>query len=112
MYRKGPKPKPPKGCLWIEGAAEHLGHAPNTLRKWRLLGKDTAVGLHGFKIGGYVAYKIADLDAYLEGQYQAAIAPDLGREQESRPPEPRLTSRKKLAPPADSVADEHERAAA
>lgn len=97
MYRKGPKPKPPQGSLWIEGAAEHLGLELNTLRKWRLLGKDAAVGMHSFKVGGYVAYKIADLDAYLEGQYQAAITPDPARIEESRPAEPRA-SRKKAAP--------------
>jgi hypothetical protein len=46
--------------------------------------------MHSFKVGGYVAYKIADLDAYLDAQYQAAIAPDPEREQESRPAEPRV----------------------
>ncbi|MET9813217.1 helix-turn-helix domain-containing protein [Streptomyces sp. NPDC006355] len=91
MYRKGPKPKPPKGCLWIEGAAEHLGLEPNTLRKWRLTGKDKDAGMPSFKVGGYVAYKIADLDAYLHGQYQAAVAPDEARAHESRPPEPRIS---------------------
>lgn len=111
MYRKGPKPNPPKGCLWIEGAAEYLGLAPNTLRKWRLLGKDSAVGLHSFKPSGYVAYKIADLDAYLDARYRAATEPNPDREAESRPPEPRIASpRKKAAPqPAE---DEPARAAA
>lgn len=90
MYRKGPKPKPPKGCLWIEGAAEYLGLEPNTLRKWRLLGKDKEAGIPSFKPSGYVAYRIDDLDAYLERQYQAAIAPDPAAEHDSRPPEPRL----------------------
>ncbi|MGQ3551761.1 helix-turn-helix transcriptional regulator [Streptomyces rochei] len=71
MYRKGPKPKPPKGCLWIEGAAEYLGLTLPTLRKWRLLGK----GPVGFKVGGYIAYKIADLDGYLDSQYRAATEP-------------------------------------
>ena len=94
MYRKGPKPNPPKGCLWIEGAAAYLGLQPNTLRKWRLTGKDAAAGMHSFKPSGYVAYKIADLDAYLEGQYQAAIAPDEDAEHDSRPPEPRISRRK------------------
>jgi hypothetical protein len=91
MYRKGPKPRPPKGCLWIEGAAEYLGKTPSTLRKWRLLGTDKDAGMPSFKVGGYVAYRIADLDAYLEAQYQAAIAPDPEQEYNSRPPEPRLS---------------------
>jgi hypothetical protein len=89
MYRKGPKPSPPQGCLWIEQAATYLGLKVDTLRKWRLLGK----GPVGFKVGGYVAYKTADLDAYLESQYQAAITPTQTRIHEARPAEPR-TSRK------------------
>jgi hypothetical protein len=89
--RKGPRPSPPKGCLWIEDAAAHLGLELTTLRKWRLLGKDAALGMPGFKVGRYVAYKIADLDAYLDGQYQAAIAPSADRIHESRPAEPRVS---------------------
>lgn len=73
--RKGPRPSPPKGSLWIEDAAAHLGLELATLRKWRLLGKDTALGMPGFKVGRYVAYKTADLDAYLDRQYQAARTP-------------------------------------
>lgn len=98
MYRKGPKPSPPKGSLWIEQAAAHIGLTVGTLRKWRLLGKDVEAGMPGWKVGGYVAYKVTDLDAYLEAQYQAALQPDPDREAESRPPEPRLTPRKKAAP--------------
>jgi hypothetical protein len=93
VYRKGPKPQPPKGCLWIEGAAEYLGLELTTLRKWRLTGKDKADGMPSFKPSGYIAYRIADLDAYLEGQYQAAMTPDPDRESESRPAEARLPQR-------------------
>lgn len=88
--RKGPRQSPPKGCLWIEDAAAHIGLELTTLRKWRLLGKDKDLGMPGFKVGRYVAYKAADLDAYLERQYQAAITPDPDRAHEARPPEPRL----------------------
>ncbi|NED31018.1 helix-turn-helix domain-containing protein [Streptomyces sp. SID8499] len=91
--RKGPRPSPPKGCLWIEDAAAHIGLKLTTLRKWRLLGKDTACGMHGFLVGRFVAYKISDLDAYLDRQYQAALAPTAGRVHESRPAEPRRTRR-------------------
>ncbi|MEU2316610.1 helix-turn-helix domain-containing protein [Streptomyces althioticus] len=70
--RKGPRPSPPKGCLWIEDAAAYLGLELTTLRKWRVLGKDKDFGMPSFKVGRYVAYKTADLDAYLERQYQAA----------------------------------------
>ena len=88
MYRKGPKPNPPKGCLWIEQAAEHVGASIYSLRRWRLID----YGPVSFKVGGYVAYKIADLDAYLEGQYQAAIAPDAEQEHNARPAEARAAA--------------------
>jgi len=93
MYRKGSKPHPPKGSLWIEQAAGHIGLAPNTLRKWRLLGKDAAAGMPSFKVGGYVAYRITDLDAFLDGQYRAALTPVQDRVRESRPAEPRTSRR-------------------
>jgi hypothetical protein len=86
--RKRPRPSPPQGCKWIEDAATHLGLELATLRKWRLLGKDTAAGIPGFKVGRFVAYRIADLDAYLERQYQAALTPNPDRAHDSRPPEP------------------------
>jgi hypothetical protein len=75
--RKGPKPAPPKGCLWIEQAAPYIGIKLSTLRKWRLLGKEP--GTKGFPIGRFIAFKISDLDAYLDGQYHAATTPDPAR---------------------------------
>lgn len=87
--RKGPRPKPPEGCKWIEDAAAHLGVELSTLRKWRLRGK----GPVGFKVGRYVTYKIADLDAYLDGQYRAATEPSTAAARDSRPPEPRHAPR-------------------
>ncbi|MCM8555678.1 helix-turn-helix domain-containing protein [Streptomyces sp. STCH 565 A] len=85
--RKGARPHPPKGCLWIEDAAAHLGMEPNTLRKWRVLGK----GPIGFKVGRFVTYKVTDLDDYLDSQYRAATQPD--RVHDARPPEPRTRRR-------------------
>lgn len=93
MYRKGPKPNPPKGCLWIEQAAEYVGASLYSLRRWRLI----EYGPVSFKVGGYVAYKIADLDAYLEGQYQAAVTPDPEAEHDSRPSEPRVPRQRAAA---------------
>ena len=87
--RKGERPEAPHGSVWIEDAATHLGLTLATLRKWRLLGKDTAEGMHGFKVGRFVAYKVADLDAYLEAQYRAAAAPSPNAAHNARPPEPR-----------------------
>jgi len=91
--RKGPRPAPPRGCLWIEDAAAHLGVELTTLRKWRLLGKDAAFGMYGFKVGRYVAYKIVDLDAYLDGQYHAATKADPDAVHGFRPPESRTPAR-------------------
>ncbi|MGW2223896.1 helix-turn-helix transcriptional regulator [Streptomyces formicae] len=93
--RKGPKQKAPEGCLWIEDAATYIGVKLSTLRKWRLLGKRP--GPQGFTIGRFIAFRIADLDAYLEGRYQAAMAPSPERQHDSRPPEPRLARRAKSA---------------
>lgn len=77
---------PPAGYLWSQGAADYLGVHVVTLYRWR---RDE-IGPHSSMVGRRLwAYKIADLDAYLEGQYQAAIAPDPQREHDSRPPEPR-----------------------
>lgn len=95
--RKGPRPSPPEGCLWIEDAAARLGLELTTLRKWRLLCKDADAGMPGFKVGRFVAYKIADLDAYLDGQYQAALVPDADRLHESRPAEARTSRRRQPA---------------
>ncbi|MEH0417906.1 hypothetical protein [Streptomyces sp. B21-083] len=88
--RKGPRPGPPQGSLWIEDAAAYLGVELTTLRKWRLLGKDAALGMYGFKVGRYVAYKIVDLQAYLDGQYRAATEIDPDAAYGSRSPEPRV----------------------
>jgi len=95
--RKGPRPSPPQGTKWIEDAATHLGLELTTLRKWRLLRKDVDLGMPGFKVGRYVAYRVADLDAYLERQYQAAVTPDPEAEYESRPAEPRIPRQRAAA---------------
>lgn len=58
------KQPPPKGCLWIAGAAAYIGYEVNTLRKWRLKG----IGPASFRVGGKVAYRIAVLDAWLAEQ--------------------------------------------
>ncbi|MCZ4509920.1 helix-turn-helix domain-containing protein [Streptomyces sp. ActVer] len=87
--RKEPKQKAPEGCLWIEEAAPYIGVTLATLRKWRVEAKGP--GRKGFPIGRYIAYRVEDLDAYLEAQYQAAVAPTPDAEHDSRPPEPRLT---------------------
>lgn len=88
--------KPPPGWIFIEdyvapdgtvidGIATRLGIEPGTYRKWRMAGKGPAAIVHGRK----VIARIEDVDAYLEEQLQASLAP----QQEARPPEPRLTRR-------------------
>ncbi|MBA2951649.1 helix-turn-helix transcriptional regulator [Streptomyces himalayensis] len=81
---KGGKPPAPAGYLWIEDAAPYIGQARTTLYKWRQLDK----GPRGVPIGRYLAYRIADLDAHLDGLYEAATRAEPSHE--SRPPEPRI----------------------
>lgn len=49
------------GRLKVEGAADYLGLAKQTLNKMRHEGK----GPRYLKIGGRVFYRLQDLDAYL-----------------------------------------------
>jgi predicted DNA-binding transcriptional regulator AlpA len=65
------QPPPPAGYVWIEEAANRLGQAKTTLYKWRQ--KD--VGPTGVEFGRKLAYRIADIDAYLDERYAAATAP-------------------------------------
>jgi excisionase family DNA binding protein len=51
--------------LLIEEVAELLRTPRSTLRYWRHIGE----GPKSFKIGGRVAYKRADVEAWLEEQY-------------------------------------------
>ncbi|MEV5472141.1 helix-turn-helix transcriptional regulator [Streptomyces sp. NPDC002387] len=78
------EPPPPSGCVWIDEAADHVGVTVGTLYNWRHLGR----GPRSFTIGRRAAYRIADLDAYLEELYQAAVNPK--PIPEMRPPEPRF----------------------
>ncbi|MFF4403690.1 helix-turn-helix transcriptional regulator [Streptomyces sp. NPDC001404] len=61
------KPKAPAGCLWMPDAAEYVGLAVNTLRKWRLQKKGPA----SFRVGGKVAYRIAVLNTWLANEEAA-----------------------------------------
>lgn len=81
------QPPAPPGCVWIRDAPELIGLTVGTLRRWRLLGK----GPVSFTVGSRIAYRRADLEAYVEGQYQAAAHPVALPEM--RPPEPRLGKR-------------------
>ncbi|MFD4563734.1 helix-turn-helix domain-containing protein [Streptomyces sp. NPDC058467] len=86
------KPPPPRGCVWIEEAADRLGVTVATLRNWRCSEK----GPVSFKVARRIVYRIADLDAYLEEAYQAAVNPP--PIPEIRPPEPRLPRRPRRSP--------------
>ncbi|MFI9174861.1 helix-turn-helix domain-containing protein [Streptomyces lincolnensis] len=85
------KPPPPRGCLWIEEAADRVGVTVATLRNWRHLGK----GPMSFMIARRIVYRITDLDAFVEGLYQAALNPPPNPDM--RPPEPRLSRRPRRA---------------
>ncbi|MFF4519442.1 helix-turn-helix transcriptional regulator [Streptomyces mirabilis] len=86
--RPNRQPPPPRGCVWIREAADRVGVTRATLYKWRSLGK----GPKSFTVGRRAVYRIADLDAYIEGLYQAAMNPE--PIPEMRPPEPRLPRRR------------------
>lgn len=58
-----PKP-PPKGWLWTEDAGDYLGVHVATLYRWRRDGIGPAHTRHGQR---RFRYKIADLDAWLNG---------------------------------------------
>jgi excisionase family DNA binding protein len=61
------KPKtPPKGWLWSEDAADYLGVSVTTLYRWRRDGVGPTGKRHGLRP---YRYKIADLDAWLEGDH-------------------------------------------
>jgi predicted site-specific integrase-resolvase len=58
------KPQPPKGWLWSQEAADYLGVHVVTLHGWRRDGVAPKSTLHGQR---RYAYKISDLDAWLNG---------------------------------------------
>jgi predicted site-specific integrase-resolvase len=55
---------PPKGWLWSQDAADYIGVHVVTLRNWRRDGAGPKSVLHGRR---RYAYKISDLDAWLNG---------------------------------------------
>lgn len=64
------KPKaPPKGWLWSEDAADYLGVSVTTLYRWRRDGVGPKDKRHGLR---RYAYKITDLDAWLNGDHTDA----------------------------------------
>lgn len=68
------KPKaPPEGWLWSEDAADYLGVHVVTLYRWRRDGTGPKGKLHGRR---RYRYKIADLDAWMNGASEPA---DLAR---------------------------------
>jgi excisionase family DNA binding protein len=57
------KPKPPKGWLWTEDAAEYLGVHPTTLYRWRRDDYGPGYVQHGRR---RYRYRIAELDRWLD----------------------------------------------
>jgi excisionase family DNA binding protein len=62
------KKAPPKGWLWTEDAADYLGVCVTTLYRWRRDGVGPKGKLHGRR---RYRYKIADLDAWMEGDTES-----------------------------------------
>lgn len=101
---KNPAP-PPAGCLWTTEAAHRIGLTVKTLYTYKNQGKAPEC----FPIARKLAWPIESLDAWLAAQRKQA-SPDPEQEHDSRPPEPRLTRRKK-ATPADADDEELQPAA-
>ncbi|MFJ8594807.1 helix-turn-helix transcriptional regulator [Streptomyces sp. NPDC093598] len=81
---KVPTP-PPAGYLWTPDAARRIGRSVKTLWNYAHLGK----GPKPVRIGRKLAYKITELDEFLQTEIDGE--PDTGRAHESRPPEPRMS---------------------
>jgi predicted DNA-binding transcriptional regulator AlpA len=81
---KVPTP-PPDGYLWTPEAARRIGLSVKTLWNYAYLGK----GPTPRRIGRKLAYKITELDAFLQAEMNGE--PDPARVHESRPPEPRVS---------------------
>lgn len=60
---------PPKGWLWSEDAADYLGVCITTLYRWRRDEYGPKGRLHGRR---RYRYKIADLDAWMNGDSEPA----------------------------------------
>ena len=81
---KVPTP-PPAGYLWTPDAARRIGLSVKTLWNYSHLGK----GPKPRRIGRKLAYKISELDEFLQTELDSE--PDDERIHESRPPEPRMS---------------------
>lgn len=83
------QPAPP-GHVWADGASRLSGRSVETLYKDRQKQKrdGRSDGPRSVDIGRKAAWRIADIDAWLNGQ--ANPEPDPVREHDSRPPEARL----------------------
>ena len=84
---KVPTP-PPAGYLWTPDAARRIGRSVKTLWNYAHLGK----GPQPRRIGRKLAYKISELDEFLQAELNAEPAQE--RVSESRPAEPRISHRK------------------
>ncbi|MBD9721897.1 helix-turn-helix domain-containing protein [Streptomyces caniscabiei] len=80
-------PPPPPGHVWIDEAARRMSVTINTLYNYRQQGK----GPVGIPSPRRLAYRVADIDAYLAERTQRAINPL--RSSEARPAEVRTPRR-------------------
>lgn len=53
----------------VDEVSEHLGLSAKTLLNWRYLG----IGPRSFKVGGYVRYRWADIDEYVEANGRTTV---------------------------------------
>jgi predicted DNA-binding transcriptional regulator AlpA len=73
----------------MEDAAQKLGVKKSTLKKWRAMRKGPA----SFKLGAWVAYEVAAIDAYVAACKAADSRSNPALNPLTRVPQPRISHR-------------------
>ncbi|MDQ0758774.1 hypothetical protein [Streptomyces canus] len=89
--KDGTQPDPPEGYVFSDEAARRMSITRRTLWNRRQTGK----GPQGQRRDGRLIYSIAEIDAFNKAELESGLAAEAERAHNSRPPEPRLTSRRK-----------------
>lgn len=86
---------PPPGFVWADEASRLTGRAIETLYKDRQKGHENSDGPKSVTIGRKAAWRVTDIEAWLDAQTNPEPAPK--QQRDSRPPEPRRAPRKRPA---------------
>jgi predicted DNA-binding transcriptional regulator AlpA len=91
-------PPPPPGYVWTPEASRLTGLSTKTLWNYRHRGK----GPKAVPIGRKLAYPLKELNAWIEAEMNPE--PDTEAEHDARPPEPRVSRRRRPTTPTRSAA--------